>query len=281
MEKIKVISKEKHFFEYIKARAPFYGVFGRRYFIDKDGVHYPEDLQFMVLDENFKVTFKHPPFKKGNFTPDVKRRIAAIEKKKSPDDLRTESTVEDLITNLLVSASLDWSSNTYEKYDGKDEEGKTIEELLELHFKRIPEEILDIEPSSEEFEALESAEDFHNNCIKPNSDSTFDRSIEYYFYTEKGQKMVDKCIEFEKNNTSKTPVQDAWIKVLEKNGLPVHEPFSDWCDLPVMKNIDYSSREELDKKHDDEQRKFKESLTPEMKKMMRETAERMKNESKK
>ena len=205
MEKIKIQSEEKHFFEYLKKNAPFYGVFGMR--PRRERGNRKDDIKFLVLNENLKVIFRHKPYSKGNYMPEVAKKGDFIDKtyplpsKEQKMRTRTDDSVEDLLCNLLVTASLKWINFFYEQ---------------EEPYKRLPDEMFDIEPSSPEFEALQLARNVHHNCIRPNSDSSYDNmDIEYETFGEKGKKSIDDCIEFLKNNKSKTPVQDAWLKVLE------------------------------------------------------------------
>jgi hypothetical protein len=66
MDKPKVQSEEKHFFEYLKSMSPLYGTFG---------IKHP-DRKFLILDENLKVIFKHKPYgSDGNYQPEVVKRV--------------------------------------------------------------------------------------------------------------------------------------------------------------------------------------------------------------
>jgi len=49
MKKIKVQSEEKHFLMQLKNKAPFYGVFGMRHHIGKDGKLSKEDLLIVLF----------------------------------------------------------------------------------------------------------------------------------------------------------------------------------------------------------------------------------------
>jgi hypothetical protein len=264
-------SEEQFFLEFIKNLSPLTGTFGSRSRWDKDkNKLVPEELMFLAFDENLNVIFEHTPYNNhGNYHLNVRRfledrdmddddkkfdELSPKEQKRTLERSRTDNSVEAMISSLIISSSL--------SRFGLD---KTKE----------------VEESSDEFKALRFAVDCHNNSVRRFSDSAFEnRSIEYWMFTEKGQKSIDNQIEWFKNNTSITPVQDAWKKVLEKNGIESDfKPYTRWCELPVMRPIDYSTKEELDAKHKKEDEDFKKSLSPEVKKQMKELAEKLKNKS--
>lgn len=260
MDKPKVQSEEKHFFEYLKSMTPLYGTFGMKH----------RDQKFLILNENLKVIFRHKPYGGGgNYHPEVEKRVNIIKgnwpvfedsKIKMNWECarsRTDDSVESLLSTLLTSSTLNWFSFFL------DDKGKRT--------YPIPFENFDIEPSSEEFKNFRIA----CHCLN-NSCNYKDGDIEYEMFTEKGKKEIDNCIIFLKNNTSKTPVQDAWIKVLEKNNRKTHKPFDNWCDVPVIRHIDYSSKEELEEKRKIEDAEFKKSITPDMKKFLNNIGKKMK-----
>jgi hypothetical protein len=260
MDKPKVQSEEKYFFEYLKSMTPLYGTFGMKH----------PDRKFLILNENLKVIFRHKPYGGGgNYHPEVEKRVNIIKgnwpvfedsKKKMNWECarsRTDDSVESLLCTLLTSSTLNWFSFFL------DDKGKRT--------YPIPFENFDVEPSSEEFKNFRIAcHCFNNSCNYKDDD------IEYEMFTEKGKKEIDNCIVFLKNNTSKTPVQDAWIKVLEKNNRKTHKPFDNWCEIPVMRNIDYSTKEDLEEKRKIDDAEFKKSLTPDMKKFLKDIGEKMK-----
>ncbi len=134
---------------------------------------------------------------------------------------------------------------------------------------------IEIENNSEEFEHFHIVIDAVENSISQNE--FYSETIEYENYTEKGKESIKKHIEWFKTNTSKTPIQDAFIKLLIKNGIYVDWiPFDKWCELPVMKPIDYSSKEELKEKRRIADEKFKNSLSEENKAYLRDIANKMK-----
>ena len=256
MDKPKVQSEEKHFFEYLKSMTPLYGTFGMKH----------RDRKFLILNENLKVIFRHKPYgSDGNYQSEVKYRIDIIKSNWPVHDdpkirmnwecerSRTDGDVDSLLSNLEVSSALNWYSFF------RDDKGK-----------RISFEDCDIESSSEEFENFK----FVCDCFNKSSNREY-HDIEYERYTESGKEDIDKCIVFLKNNTSKTPVQDAWIKVLEKNNRKTHKPFDNWCEIPVMRNIDYSSKEELEEKRKIDDAEFKKKF-PDMKKFLNDIGEKMK-----
>ena len=288
MEKKKIQSKEKYFFEYLKRVCPLQGVIGERGRWDEK-IKPPKFIKgtekFLIIDENFKVTFENEPFdKSGNYHPKVVAKLKELGIR-NDDDLnvedddddndialekstRTDDSVEELISNIMTSASLSWFCNFHS------------DEVDENFFpKRLPEESLDVEPSSKEFEEFDEICDFIDNSIKINSESKYDlRDIEYELYTESGKKSIDNCIKWFKSNKSKTPVQDAWFKVLEKNGIKVDwKPFDKWCDVPVMKKVDYSSEEEIKERRKKEREEREKKITPAQREEFRKIAEQMKN----
>jgi len=286
----KIESKEKHFLNFLKRLHLLQGVIGEGGKWDKSSkpAKFIKSTQkFLIIDENFKVIFENEPFNKsGNYHTKVVDKLKELgindEDDEDIDDIndedddndisfekgtRTDDSVEELISNIETSASLSWYCNFHS------------DELDENHFpKRLPEESYELEPSSKEFEEFDKVCDFMKNAVKKHSESKSDlREIEYEYYTEKGKNKIDECIEWFKNNKSKTPIQDAWFKVLEKNGIKVDwKPFDSWCDIPVMKNIDYSSKEELDAKREKEDEEFKKSITPEMRAKFKQIAESLK-----
>ncbi len=275
MEKIKIQSEEKNFFEFIQKLNPITGVFGYGNRIDKSSN--PHKLiegvkKFLVLDKNLKVVFENKPFSNhGNYHPNVVKKLKELKlndnddtNKSKHERTRTDDSVEDLINNLLTSASLKNFSKFYS--DEVDESGI---------YKRLPIENFDIESSSIEFEEFDKICGFMDNATKPYSESRLDtKLIEYETFTETGKKAIDDSVEWFKNNKSATPVQDAWFKVLEKNGIKVnYKPFDLWCTVPVMKQIDYSSKEEIDAKRKLEDEAFRKSITPQQRESMRKLAE--------
>lgn len=267
MEKIKIQSEEKHFFEYLKNICPLYGTFGKRAYLNEDKNFIKEDIKFLIIDENLKVIYEHKPYLKGNYYPVVQKKVDKIKNNwpvfENADEKmrwgieasRTDDSIEDLIANLRTDVFLKW-----------------------LHPDREKKELFDIEPSSKEFQELEFVINCHNKRTKPNSESSYDkRDIDYEDYTEIGKKKINNCIEWFKTNNSKTPVQDAWLKVLKKNGIKVDWiPYERWCEVPVMKNINYASKEELGIQRKKKDEEFKKSLSPELKAQMRKLAESLK-----
>jgi len=293
MEKKKIKSKEKSFFDYLKRLYPLNGVIGENGKWDKKSEppkFIKSTQKFLIFDENFKVIFENEPYSKGgNYHPKVVAKLKEFGIKgddeveddvdiddESDDDndiaweksTRTDDSVEDLISSINTSASLRWYCNFH-----SDEVGENF------FPKRLPEDSLDVEKSSEEFEQFDKVCDFMSNAVKNNSKSKSDlREIEYESYTEKGKKNIDDCIEWFKNNKSKTPIQDAWFKVLEKNGIKVDwKPFDKWCDIPEMKKVDYSSKEEIEAKHKKEDEEFRKSITPEMRAQLKGIADQLKS----
>ena len=263
MEKIKVQSEEKHFFDYLKKHAPFYGVFGiRDHVINNKFIE--GKIRFLVLDENLKVVFDNVPFSKGgDFHPNVKNKIKELEKtypKLKKDFIKTEDTVEDLIANLQTVASLKYLDVFYKKHSKKEEKNKKLEELIELCFTKLPDEMFEIEKSSEEFVNFKSICNYQDYSLKNHKNDNSE--IEYQTYTEKGKKVVDDCVLFFKNNKSKTPVQDAWNKVLEKNNIETHDSFNLGCDnIPTIKKINYSSMKIIEERRKIKHEKFKEKIS--------------------
>jgi hypothetical protein len=173
---------------------------------------------------------------------------------------------------------LEWSVIFQKKYEEKDYEGKNTDELFKM-LEKLPDEMFDVESSSSEFEELELAVDCFNYSKRPHSGSTFaERPIDYEGYTEKGKNKIDECIKWFKKNKSKTPVQDAWIKVLKKNGIKKKlKVYDRWCELPVMNKIDYSSKEELKVRRKKEQEEFKKKITPAQREEFKKLAGQLKN----
>jgi len=253
-------SFEKHFFEHLKETAGYTGVLGSGWL---EGDEYRDVRKFLVIDENFKVTFEHQPFGKGgNWHPTVeaKRKEMGIDDESRSDRIRmrTDDSIDDLISSELTSAALNWSSSFW--VNGK--------------FSR---DGFDIESNSPEFDELEKICSFMRNRLRTYSESRFDKdAVEY----EKGNKnKIDACIQWFANNKSATPVQDAWMRLLRSRGVDVNwEPhvIPGINEVPVMKPVDYSSVDVLDAKREARTNAMRDKITPEMREELRAAANRLK-----
>lgn len=268
MKKIK--SKESSFLEYIKKLSPLHGVIGTR---DKyeNGKIIKGCRKFMIIDHNLKVVFENEPFDKtGNYNKKVKAKLNEFNikersnSKDSWDRSRTDDSIEIMIYSLELSHSLDWS--TFRYTNEKTEDGFPI---------ILPLESFNIEKSSDEFIEFEKVCNYMR-FAKHSSDSSYDFEIEYSGYTELGKKLIDETIIWFQNNKSTTPIQDAWFKVLEKNGVKVDwKPYSKGCELPVMKPISYLSLEELDAKREKEMEERRKNITPEQRNELKKLRDKL------
>lgn len=268
--KKQVISEEKSFKNFLRDAAPIYGVFGYNGYIE-NGQFVTMGKKFMMFDENLKVIFENKPYdKNGNYHKNVEVKLKEIKinedkdlrSKKIRERVRTDNNIEDMIFHILVHHSLEWIP--WNMFEGEGSED------------------YDIEPSSPEWENLEKVRRFYsmkrNLLSEKCRDNSLDKkSIRYNLFTDKGKKDVDEAIEWFKINKSLTPLQDAWMAVLRKDGVNV-----DWepnifalDDKLIMKDVDYSTREELEEKDRKEDEEFKKSLTAKQKRIFNKAIENL------
>jgi hypothetical protein len=242
------MTQEQYFLNYVKEISPIYGVFGKRAYLGENGQYVKDDLKFLTLDETFRVTYERDPYVKGNFPNVIRKKIDNIKKirlEKNHDSLiRTDNDVERLIHSIYISASINQKNKTKE------------------------------DSSSEEFKYFSFLCGLYSYC---NTRIIFEDGIPYEDHTDIGKKSIEDAKVFFENNTSKTPIQDALNKVLEKNGLPTHEPYDKWCELPIMQKIDYTTKEELEGKRKGKSDDIK--MTPELKTAIEKLKKKLHNEN--
>lgn len=259
-----IISEEKSFKNFLKEVAPLHGVFGYGGYIE-NGRFVEMERKFMMFDENLKVIFENVPYDRGgNYHKNVEAKLKEMrinentdfKSRKRRERARTDNNVEDMILHILVHHSLSWSPWNPFKGEGRED--------------------YDIEPSSPEWENLERVRRFYsmkrNLLSEKCRDNTLDeKSIRYNWFTDIGKRDIDEAIEWFKTNTSLTPLQDAWMGVLRKDGINVDwEPNTFALDSElIMKDIDYSTKEELDERNRKKNEEFKKSLTPEQNSVMK------------
>lgn len=254
-------SEEKNFLKTLQNKKYIHGIIGRKWW-NPDTQEYFGEQKYIVADSNLKILFEHEAFGKGgNFHENVYEKMKEFNLDKN--ELYQDDSLDDLISNQITKSSINWSSEFWE--------GETLETF------RTSKDGFDIEKSSNEFENLSEICDHMNNRIIAYSESRLDKNdIEYHFFTEIGQRKIDECIEWYKNNKSITPIQDAWHKLLVSKGINVDwKPHlvKDVSVLPIMKGIDYSTKEELDAKRE---KRIREIYTPEVKSKLKELLKRIK-----
>lgn len=261
--KEQIISKEKSFKNFLRDIAPMHGVFGYNGYVE-NGQFVSLGKKFMMFDENLKVIFENEPFNRsGNYHKNVEAKLKEMKinerqdsrSKKRQERVITDNNVEDMIMHILVHHSIEWTP--WNAFEGESEED------------------YDIEPSSPEWENLNKIRFFYSmkrNLLSEKCKYSIldERSIRYNRFTDKRKKDIDEAIEWFKTNKSLTPLQDAWMAVLRKDGINV-----DWepntfalDDQIIMKDVDYSTREELEEKDRKEDEEFKKSLSPETKEII-------------
>lgn len=285
--KRQIISEEDFFFQKIKALTPMYGVIGRRGYFDKTNNRFVElEEKFVVLDENLQVIFSHEPFGKGgNYHPNVQAKIKELnleneteddEEDCDPQKFRTDNSIDEIIQHLLIHYSLSHSALKYKPYNDADLEGKSFEEILYITYQ--VDENIEILPSSNEFIELKNIASAMNNALDLRSESRLDKDIIYYeSFTEKGKNTLLQQIEWFKNNTSLTPVQDAFIRLLKARGVTADlKPSSIGCDLmPVMKEVSFVSKEQMELEQEKKMSERRAKLSDSQKKTLKEIAEKM------
>jgi len=213
---------EEFFLDYIKLAAPIFGVFGKRAEMINDKF-IPEDIVYLEISDTLEVVYQHKPYLHGNFYPVITKRIKKYKKAWNANGILDHNihcihgdySIESLIASLMISASLSRSNK--------------------------PSKL-----SSQEYEKFKLAVDSYHYSIPRNGESNYGESIIYYnSFTDIGKENIMNCKKFLENNTSLTPIQDAFNEVLLKNKLPTHMPFTRWCELLTMKEIDYSTVEEI------------------------------------
>lgn len=260
MKKKKVKSFEKFFKEYLKKKAPFHGVMNLSNYVSKKtkGLIMGNPT-YVIIDENLQVIWSNKAYdNSGNYHPKVRAKIKEL---KIKGNTHTDCDLEDFILHKEVEAFISWSP------------------YIRKNLERVPDDELDVEPNSPEFDEFMRVLSYIHYCTtKRKLDNAHPEGItcmpvEFYRYTEKGQKEIEGAIKWVANLKSPTPIQDAWFKVLKKDGIKVNwEPFNLLNNEYVIKTIDYSSLEELEVKRKKEDEEFKKSLTPETKKMLKEIA---------
>lgn len=173
---------------------------------------------------------------------------------------------------MLVHFSISHGGLFYKKHDG-DVDIKKLDRL----FQR--DENLEELPSSQEYKELNELVFACGNSIDLRSESRLDTDPIYFeYYTDKGKNSLLKQVEWFKNNTSKTPLQDAFIKLLKARGVTAELKVCEiGCDeLPVMKEISYLSKEEIDAKQKAEREAFKSKLTDGQREELRALAKKLK-----
>lgn len=217
----KIISEEKSFKKFLKKFKYLHGVFGAN--------QYEFGKRFFIFDENLKIIFESRPYNKsGNYTDEVKSKLEELNIKGKNDTtenrimkIRTDFSVEEMIYNLHTTHFIKWcpweSIESKKDYDIEESspEWKKFKEILTYY--------------SHKKDILKSKCGFRD--IFP--------TIDYNNYTQKGKDNIDEASVWFENNTSKTPLQDAWFKVLEKDGINVDWEASTFAtdDELVMKEI--------------------------------------------
>ncbi len=218
MSKKKIISLEKFFLNYLKRQSLIYGVIGDW-----------KTKNFLVFDNNFMIIYQDDKVfnNQGEFTKKVEDKIKSLKSNQSLQDsnLHLDENVDMLIYSILLHCKM-----------------KYLEEFTSTEKNTSDESEFDIEANSKEFDEFETIFYYMSNAIKSNS--TKHDNIEYHLFSDKGKKMVDDGKKWFDENTSITPIQDAWVKVLQANGsLPTnYKPCDKWCVLPVMKKINYNTK---------------------------------------
>lgn len=222
-----MITSEQFFLDYLKRASPIFGVFGKRTEM-LNNKFIPEDIMYLEINDTLEVIYQHKPYLRGNFYPVIAKRVDKNKEAWKVNGkidhnihcIHGDYSVESLIASMLISASISTSTKPSKK-------------------------------SSPEYEKFKLAVDSYNYSIPRNGENNYGESVIYYNdYTDIGKENIEKCKTFLSNNTSLTPIQDAFNEVLRKNNLPTHESFSRWCEILVMKKIDYSSVEEIKLKRD-------------------------------
>jgi hypothetical protein len=274
----KIISEEKSFKEFLKVIYPIHGVFGYDGYIE-NGQFVEYGRKFLMFDENLKVIFENEPYNSGgNYHKNVEKKLKEMKVGEDPgfnnlplslthERFRTDNCVDDMILHLLTHHFINWSP--WSSLKGE-----------------VPEDY-DIEPSSPEWENLNRIRSFYSmkrNLLseKCKDNSLDEKSIDYNLFTEKGKKTIDDAVEWFKTNESRTPLQDAWMAVLRKDGINIDwEPntFAQDDEL-IMKNINYETEDEIKERRKIEHEEFKKSLTPEQKSFLRKAAENLSKKKK-
>lgn len=220
----KIISEEKSFKKFLKKFKYLHGVFGAdRYEFGK---------KFFIFDENLKIIFESRPYNKsGNYTDEVNSKLKELNIKGINDTtgnriikIRTDFSVEKMIYNLHTTHFLKWCPWSRSGYNKDD---------------------CDIEESSPEWEKFKKILKYYSHkkdILKSKCGfSDIFPTIDYNNYTKKGKDIIDEASIWFENNTSKTPLQDAWFKVLEKDGINVDWETSTFAidDEIVMKQIKF------------------------------------------
>lgn len=225
----KIQSEEKSFLKYLEnKKLPRAIIFGQRPFVKDEKFEEGDIMEVAIIGKDLSIIYSEAPaFVKGNFTDKFNQKLKdhGIDK----DRMRTDTNFEELISNLMVSSSLEHIGKfrTF-SLDGLKDKFENYE----------------VAPDSEAFQNLREVVNFSHFFYSSEKESEYD-CISLEFLSERGIKQVEQAIEFVKT-CSLTPIQDAFKIWLDSLGPNNFTPITKGCKQPVMKEIRDSKKERPD-----------------------------------
>jgi len=231
----KIQSEEKAFLKYLEnKKLPRSIIFGQRPYVKDEKFEEGDIMEVAILDKDLSILYSEAPaFVRGNFSNKFNKQLKdrGIEK----DRIHTDTSFEDLISNLMVSSSLEHIGKfrTF-SLDGLKDKFENYE----------------VAKDSESFKALRRVVDLSRYFYS--SEKGRDKEYDYInleFYSERGLQEVEEAKEFVKT-CSLTPIQDAFKVWVDSIGPNNFTPITKGCSQPVMKEIREIRKErpELDEK---------------------------------
>lgn len=202
-------SKEECFIEDLDKILPIYGVFGKtNRLVNRNFVEGHQKL--LVIGKSFEIIYESDPAftNRGEFP----KKFEKLEKtlNLSRQWARTETNIEDMLANLLVSTS--------------------ISGQVDRNIK-----------CSNEFDELCKISTFHNWYLitdyKMETDKIFCKKIETFFNKDMVLKEYENAKLFLEKNNSITPIQDALGVWLHSIGRKYSGPIDFACDKLILREI--------------------------------------------